>query len=80
MSIALTAAGRRRKAGLCIIRSHVDELLEQSKQTRDEALETLAAITRRSEQNHIAAGVALAFAERRKPRPAPDFSHRYRMA
>lgn len=68
---AITAAGRRREAGLTEmkaavveVRANVDDLLGRSAVARHEALTTLAAITRRAEQNHIAEGVALAFERR----------------
>ena len=62
---AITAAGRRRRAGLAGISARVDAALWESAQIRREALETLAAITKRSRENHIAEGIALAFAGRR---------------
>jgi hypothetical protein len=66
---AITAAGRRRQAGLQQIKTRVDELLDQSEAAQREARDVLAAIMRRAEQNHIAEGVALAFAERRRRDP-----------
>lgn len=66
---AITAAGRRRQEGLREIKARVDDLLDKSETTQREAYEVLAAIMRRAEQNHIAEGVALAFAERRRRDP-----------
>lgn len=69
MSIAITAAGRRRQEDLEKIVNLVDESLAKSAVARREALEILSALTTRSEQNHIAAGVALAFSDRMRRAP-----------
>ena len=62
---AITAAGRRRQAGLQEIIATADQIQERSTAKIQEAVETLGAITKRSEQNHIAWGVSQAFAYRR---------------
>ena len=65
MSLAMTAAGHRRQAGRREIIAHVDYLMDLSAKAQHEAWEMMTAITRRSEQNHIAEGISLAFSERR---------------